>query len=61
MIQPVAVVLDLDTNECHVVECGDDVSASQAQWLPGSDEELVFVGYSNEPFKFGFVMCFNRT
>ena len=60
VVQPVAIVLDLDTDECCVVECGDDVSASQAQWLPGSSEELVFVGYSNKPFKFGFVACYNR-
>ena len=58
---PVVVVLDWVSGDCSVVVgCTEDISACHAHWLPGSNEELVFVGYANNPLKLGFVYCFNR-
>jgi acylaminoacyl-peptidase len=36
-----------------------DVSFGQVQWSPVSDE-LVFVGWSNNPRRLGIIHCFNR-
>ena len=58
---PVVMVLEWASGDCSVAPgCTEDISASSAHWLPGSNEELVFVGYSNNPLKLGFVYCFNR-
>lgn len=61
VINPVVIVLDILSEECVVVEPeGRDVSLGKARWLPGSNKELVFVGYENNPRKLGFVYCQNR-
>ena len=61
VVQPVVVVLDIASEECSVFEPkGRDLSLGKAQWLPGSNTELVFVGYENDPRKLGFIYCVNR-
>ena len=60
-IIPVVVVFEWASGDCSIVAgYTEDISASSAQWLPGSNDELAFVGYSNNPLKLGFVYCFNR-
>ena len=58
---PVMVVLEWASGDCSIVAgYTEDISASSAQWLPGSNDELVFVGHSNYPLKLGFSGSFNR-
>ena len=46
---PVVVVLEWASGDCSIVAgYTEDISASSAQWLPGSNNKLVFVGYSND-------------
>ena len=41
---------------CDGVMC----AAGQAVWVPGKEEEMVYVGWEDKPRKLGFVYCLNR-
>jgi acylaminoacyl-peptidase len=60
VVDPVVVVMSVKSEECEVVEIGDDVSAGQAVWVPEEGGEVVCVGWENKPRKLGFVYCLNR-
>jgi len=36
------------------------LTAGQAQWVPGEEGGIVFVGWENTPRRLGFVYCLNR-
>jgi len=36
------------------------LTAGQAQWIPGEEGGIVFVGWENTPRRLGFVYCLNR-
>lgn len=60
VISPVVVVLDIQSEECTVINSPSNFSCGRARWVPNSTNELAFVGYDSEPLKLGFVYCFNR-
>ncbi|XP_064401064.1 acylamino-acid-releasing enzyme-like isoform X2 [Halichondria panicea] len=62
VVNPVPMVMNLETEECTIVDLTDigDISAGQAQWVPGDEGGIVFVGYENHPRKLGFLFCFNK-
>ena len=61
VVKPIVVVLSVESGDCVVFDPQDrDVSTGKARWLPGSNTELVFVGYNNQPRKLGFIYCVNK-
>ncbi len=61
MVKPVVVVLNLTSEDYVVFDPNDkDLSLGKSRWLPGSNTELVFVGYNSLPRKLGFIYCVNK-
>ncbi len=61
VVKPVVVVLDIASGACHILTPPTrDLSLGKARWVPGSNEQVVFVGYENDPKKLGFIYCVNR-
>lgn len=60
VINPVVIVLDIQSEECTVVNSPPNFSCGRARWVPNSTKELIYVGYVNEPVKIGLLYCFNR-
>lgn len=69
VVDPVVVVMNVESEECVVIDVGEHVSAGQAIWVPspttvdgemGGEKEVVCVGWENKPRKLGFVYCLNR-
>ncbi len=49
-------------NLCYILLLDDcnALTGGQAQWVPGEENGIVFVGYENQPRKLGFLFCFNK-
>lgn len=53
VVEPVAVVLDLVTEQCTVLRCGEEVYC--ARWVPRRSDQLIFASYMSKPVKYGFI------
>ncbi|KAF0367630.1 Alpha/Beta hydrolase protein [Gigaspora margarita] len=57
---PLIVVFDISKNEAKVLPKFEKIDPGQVQFGP-EDKSLIFIGYSNEPRRYGIASCINRS